>query len=261
MSLRIVASLENCSVRLATRSSSSRFFPPLGEAAVVVLFDLPHPGEKPIAFLPQLIDEADHTAILGLPRGEPGLPFAELGLQLGEGDRPALDLVEMRLGPFDESREFLDAGVDVNRAVRFRRLAEHVKRPVEAIEQRRHVVTQRRQLGELRIEQRNAIAQRFLFAGKLLHSPGERTSRRLLQRSDFPGELIASRIQLLDPFDDAVAGGGERSEPCLQGAVILLQSGKRLRRALDIIAAFVALPDEIHHLLQVDIERDGIIRR
>ncbi len=187
------------------------------------------------------------------------MQLAEPDLQLGESGRPALDLVEMRLGSFDEGREFLDAGIDVGRAFRLRRTPEHVERPVEALEQRGHVVTQRRQPGEFRIEQRKTIVQSLLFVGKSLHPPGERPVRRLFERPDFLGKLIARRAQLLDTSDDAVARGGERREPRFQRAVILLHAGDCFRRALDVVAAFMALPDEIHHFLQIDIERDGIV--
>ena len=79
----------------------------------------------------------------------------------------------------------------------------------------------------LRVELGKPLVERLLVIRKGLHAVGKRTLRRLLDRGNLVGELVARGVELLEAAGDTVLGSQIRGEPRLQLCVILLQASER----------------------------------
>ena len=159
---------------------------------------------------------------------------------------------------FNIRGQFLDAGVDVDLALRFGGFAERVERTVEVRKQALDLLAQGREPGKLRRQLRKAVFEQFPVVRELLHSGGKRPLRGLFERSDLVSQLVAGRAQILDPAHHAFGGIRQRRQTRLQAGKILLQARYHLRCTLDLVAAVVALSDEVSHLLEADVESDRV---
>src|SRR5271169_418495 len=116
----------------------------------------------------------------------------------------------MRPRPFDEGREFLNTGIDIGRAFCRRRATEYVEGPVETLEQRGQVVTQRRQFGEFRIKRRKAIVERLPFVGKFctraVSGPCGVCSRDPISWASWSRAALNSLTRLTTPSREAENG-------------------------------------------------------
>ena len=112
----------------------------------------------------------------------------------------------MRLGRLDEGCKLRDPRIDVGLVILFCLIRQHVECAIEVGEETFDILAQRSQFVELRVKLGKPLVERLLVIRKGLHPVGKRTLRRLLDRSNLVGELVARGIELLEAAGDAVLG-------------------------------------------------------